>query len=61
MKAEYKPVARRVLAAIVAAPIAIVSSWMLWERLVLGKEQRARPEVSEGAAGDAGAGPASAR
>ncbi|KAK7525532.1 uncharacterized protein IWZ02DRAFT_239539 [Phyllosticta citriasiana] len=32
MKAEYKPVARRVLAAIVAAPIAIVSSWMLWER-----------------------------
>ncbi|KAK8194960.1 hypothetical protein HDK77DRAFT_154927 [Phyllosticta capitalensis] len=91
MKEEYKPTYRRVLAAIVAAPVAIVSSWMLYERgkchssfqspvffvqwvrrvargtqtdslvVVLGKEQRARPEAPEGAAGDAGVGPAAAR
>ena len=29
---NYKPVARRVTAALVAMPIAIVTSWLLWER-----------------------------
>lgn len=31
-KLGYKNVERRVLAAMVAAPIALVTSWVLWER-----------------------------
>ncbi|KAL5353169.1 hypothetical protein ACLOAV_001202 [Pseudogymnoascus australis] len=36
----YKPVARKVTMVIVALPIAIVTSYVLWQRLVLGEEQK---------------------
>ncbi|KAF2402807.1 hypothetical protein EJ06DRAFT_554378 [Trichodelitschia bisporula] len=37
---KYKPAARRVTAIIVALPIAIVTSYFLYERVVLGVEQK---------------------
>ncbi|MCJ1399652.1 hypothetical protein MMC11_002854 [Xylographa trunciseda] len=37
---NYKSAARRVTLAMVAAPIAIVTSWVLWERLVMGQERK---------------------
>ncbi|KAH7048353.1 hypothetical protein B0J12DRAFT_113015 [Macrophomina phaseolina] len=40
LPAKYKPAARRVTLAMVAAPIAIVTSWVLYERLVLGRERK---------------------
>ncbi|KFY32856.1 hypothetical protein V495_08661, partial [Pseudogymnoascus sp. VKM F-4514 (FW-929)] len=36
----YKPVARKVTMTIVALPIAIVTSYVLWQRLVMGEEQK---------------------
>ncbi|KAK0659019.1 hypothetical protein DIS24_g4200 [Lasiodiplodia hormozganensis] len=43
---KYKPAARRVTLAMVAAPIAIVTSWALYDRLVLGKERKEMPRVA---------------
>jgi len=40
LPANYKPVARRVTLAIVALPIAIVTSWVLYQRLILGEERK---------------------
>lgn len=40
LPSKYKPAARRVTLAMVAAPIAIVTSWVLYERLVLGHERK---------------------
>ncbi|MCJ1438863.1 hypothetical protein MMC27_008253 [Xylographa pallens] len=37
---NYKAAARRITLAMVAAPIAIVTSWVLWERLVMGQERK---------------------
>lgn len=37
---NYKSTLRRVTTAIVALPIAIVTSWVLYQRLVLGKERK---------------------
>ncbi|KAI9051771.1 hypothetical protein LZ554_004038 [Drepanopeziza brunnea f. sp. 'monogermtubi'] len=37
---NYKPVARKVSAAIVAMPILIVTSYVLYQRLVLGQEKK---------------------
>ena len=37
---KYKSVARRVTLVMVAAPIAIVTSWVLWERIVMGQERK---------------------
>ncbi|KAL2061298.1 hypothetical protein VTL71DRAFT_7571 [Oculimacula yallundae] len=37
---NYKPVARKVTMAIVALPIAIVTSYVLYQRLVLGEEKK---------------------
>lgn len=37
---NYKPVARKVTMAIVAMPIVIVTSWVLYQRLVLGEERK---------------------
>ncbi|PMD17172.1 hypothetical protein NA56DRAFT_281167 [Hyaloscypha hepaticicola] len=37
---NYKSVANKVTMAIVAMPIAIVTSWVLYERLVLGEERK---------------------
>ncbi|PBP18179.1 hypothetical protein BUE80_DR010732 [Diplocarpon rosae] len=37
---NYKPVARRVTAAIVALPIALVTGYVLYQRLVLGQEKK---------------------
>ncbi|KFZ16378.1 hypothetical protein V502_05120, partial [Pseudogymnoascus sp. VKM F-4520 (FW-2644)] len=36
----YKPVARKVTMVIVALPIALVTSYVLWQRLVMGEEQK---------------------
>ncbi|MCJ1258985.1 hypothetical protein MMC24_006819 [Lignoscripta atroalba] len=43
---KYKPAARRITFVMVALPIAIVTSWVLWQRLVLGEERKrlVRPE-----------------
>lgn len=46
----YAPVARRVTLAMVAAPIAIVTSYVLFQRLVLGQERKkliSPPEKNE--------------
>lgn len=40
MKLGYKAVARRYLMAMVATPFAIVTSWILYKRLVLGEQQK---------------------
>ncbi|KAH7400257.1 hypothetical protein BKA64DRAFT_707944 [Cadophora sp. MPI-SDFR-AT-0126] len=40
---NYKPVARKVTMAIVALPIAIVTSYVLYQRLVLGEEKKLFP------------------
>ena len=40
MKLGYKAVARRYLTAMVATPFAIVLSWILYKRLVLGEQQK---------------------
>ncbi|OWP02485.1 hypothetical protein B2J93_61 [Marssonina coronariae] len=40
---NYKPVARRVTAAIVALPIALVTGYVLFQRLVLGQEKKKMP------------------
>ncbi|OJD36778.1 uncharacterized protein BKCO1_900074 [Diplodia corticola] len=45
LQARYKPAARRWTMAIVAMPIAIVTSWALYDRLVLGKERKEMPRV----------------
>ncbi|CAD6445962.1 5a755dae-42dd-4376-9e6d-b95d36e24091 [Sclerotinia trifoliorum] len=37
---NYQSVARRVTMTIVALPILLVTSWVLWDRLVLGQEQK---------------------
>lgn len=37
---NYKPVARKVTLAIVALPVLLVTSWVLWDRLVMGKEKK---------------------
>lgn len=37
---NYKPVARKVTLAIVALPVLLVTSWVLWDRLVMGKERK---------------------
>lgn len=36
----YNAVARKVTLAIVALPVAVVTSWVLWERLVMGQERK---------------------
>jgi len=46
---EYKPVALRVTLAMVAAPIAIVTSYVLFQRLVLGQERKKLVGEAEGA------------
>ncbi|KAK0102705.1 hypothetical protein ONS95_006307 [Cadophora gregata] len=40
---NYRPVARKVTMAIVALPIAIVTSYVLYQRLVLGEEKKLFP------------------
>ncbi|QSZ32468.1 hypothetical protein DSL72_002042 [Monilinia vaccinii-corymbosi] len=37
---NYQSVARRVTMTIVALPVALVTSWVLWDRLVLGTERK---------------------
>ncbi|MCJ1243871.1 hypothetical protein MMC30_001068 [Trapelia coarctata] len=37
---KYKPAARRITYAMVAMPIAIVTSYVLWNRLVMGQERK---------------------
>ncbi|KAF8471782.1 hypothetical protein BDZ91DRAFT_716532 [Kalaharituber pfeilii] len=37
---KYKDAERRVRTAIIALPIALVTSWVLWKRLVQGEERR---------------------
>jgi len=37
---NYKPIARKVTMAIVAMPIAIVTSYVLYQRLVLGEDRK---------------------
>ena len=46
---NYKPVARKVTLAIVALPVLLVTSWVLWDRLVMGKERKEliRPFVAD--------------
>lgn len=46
---NYKPVARKVTLAIVALPVLLVTSWVLWDRLVMGKEKKEliRPFVKD--------------
>ena len=36
----YNTVARKVTLAIVALPVLLVTSWVLWDRLVMGKEKK---------------------
>lgn len=50
---RYKADSRRVLSIIVAMPIFLVMSWILYERLVLGVEQKHHVKKSEGD-GDSG-------
>ncbi|KAH8816560.1 hypothetical protein F5884DRAFT_852996 [Xylogone sp. PMI_703] len=40
LPSNYKPVARKVTMTLVALPIAIVTSYVLYQRLVLGEEQK---------------------
>lgn len=44
----YASTARKVTLAIVALPIALVTSWVLWERLVLGRERKELVNGGEG-------------
>jgi hypothetical protein len=47
LPSKYKPAERKVRAVIIALPVAIVTSWVLYERLFLGQEQKVlvpRPE-----------------
>ena len=37
---QYRDAARRVTLFIIAAPIALVTTWLLWERLVMGREKK---------------------
>lgn len=37
---RYNTVARKVTLAIVALPVLLVTSWVLWDRLVMGKEKK---------------------
>ncbi|KAF2089195.1 hypothetical protein K490DRAFT_55786 [Saccharata proteae CBS 121410] len=48
LPARYRPAARRVTSALVALPIAIVTGWVLYDRLVLGKERKVMPEAPVG-------------
>ncbi|KIW01533.1 uncharacterized protein PV09_07011 [Verruconis gallopava] len=48
LPAKYKPALRRVQAIIVALPIVIVTSYMLYERLVLGVEPKKLPRLPSG-------------
>ncbi|KAK6538640.1 hypothetical protein TWF694_010218 [Orbilia ellipsospora] len=43
LPAKYKPAERRVKLIIIALPVALVSSYLLYKRLVLGEEQRRLP------------------
>jgi hypothetical protein len=43
---KYKPAVRRVTAAIIATPIAIILGWELYQRQFLGKEQRTYDEAT---------------
>lgn len=45
LPAKYKPAARRITAIMVALPIAIVTSYELYQRLVLGKERKLMPHI----------------
>ncbi|KAH8144432.1 uncharacterized protein LAJ45_11600 [Morchella importuna] len=40
LPSKYKPAERRVRVMIIALPIAIVTSWVLWNRLVKGEERK---------------------
>ena len=44
---RYRQAAGKYTRFMVAMPIAVVTSWFLWERLVLGKERKQVPKVSD--------------
>ncbi|KAF2141000.1 uncharacterized protein K452DRAFT_309452 [Aplosporella prunicola CBS 121167] len=48
LPAKYRPAARRITAAIVAAPIAIVTSYFLYQRLVQGEQRKVLARDSVG-------------
>ncbi|OCL11065.1 hypothetical protein AOQ84DRAFT_361854 [Glonium stellatum] len=45
LPAKYKPAARRIMAIMVALPIAIVTGYELYQRLVLGEERKLMPRI----------------
>ncbi|MCJ1359918.1 MAG: hypothetical protein MMC33_009921 [Icmadophila ericetorum] len=44
---KYKPAARKITATMVALPIAFVTSWILYDRLVLGNEKKRLVKLGE--------------